>query len=224
MPNPSNPMQPVPLKRLAGLLLAAGLACGGGSHPEQAAPKEAKEEPIIALATAPLAGQVVAVIPLTILIADEELMTMPPFNSHTTAVAWADSVIGEVIQERAPEPKWVLPPELRRIAHRAVGVAPDPDHMGQGVMRSPHMEDLPDPLRSSLRALLAVAGGRFAFIPAAVAIFPDSLGERADVSLVLADVRLGKVMWRTTTYAHGPTPRKALIAAMEQVFPAELSQ
>jgi hypothetical protein len=206
------------------LLLAAGLACGGRNEPEETTPKEEKPEPIVALATAPLAGQVVAVIPLTILIGDDELMSQPPFNDRVHAVAWADSIITQQLLARAPEPKWVFPPELRRIAHRAVGVAPDPDHMGQGIMRAPDLQDVPDPLRSSLRNLLAVAGGRYAFIPAAISFTPDSVGQRVDASLVLADVRLGKVLWRTVTYASGTTAERALVNAMEAAFPLELSQ
>ncbi|HSE67178.1 MAG TPA: hypothetical protein VLB12_09335 [Gemmatimonadales bacterium] len=210
--------------RLVLLLLAAGLACGGRNEPEEASPKHEKPEPIHALATAPLAGQVVAVIPLTILVGDEEMMAQAPFNDHTKAVAWGDSIIQQRILSLAPEPKWVFPPELRRIAHRAVGVAPDPDHMGQGIMRAPDLEDVPDPLRSSLRNLLAVAGGRYAFIPAAISFTPDSVGLRVDAALALADVRLGKVIWRTVTYASGTTPERALTNAIDAVFPMELSQ
>jgi hypothetical protein len=208
------------------LLLAAGLACGGRNETEEATPKEKNPVPISALATAPLAGQTVAVIPLTILVGDDELMSQPPFNDHLRALDWADSIITQQLLARAPEPKWVFPPELRRIAHRAVGVAPDPDHMGQGIMRAPDLHDVPDPLRSSLRSLLAVAGGggRYAFIPAAISFTPDSVGHRVDASLVLADVRLGSVLWRTVTYASGATPAQALVNAMEAAFPLELSQ
>ncbi len=224
MPNPSIKKKSVRIGRLSLVLFAAGLACGGGHEPEETTPKEKKPEPIIALATAPMAGQTVAVIPLTILIGDEALMEQPPFNDHVRAVAWADSIIEQTLLARAPEPKWVFPPDLRRIAHRAVGVAPDPDHMGQGIMRAHDLEDVPDPLRSSLRSLLAVAGGRYAFIPAAIAFTPDSVGQRVDASLVLADVRLGKVLWRTVAYASGTTPERALVNALEATFPFELAQ
>jgi crotonobetainyl-CoA:carnitine CoA-transferase CaiB-like acyl-CoA transferase len=96
--------------------------------------------------------------------------------------------------------------------------------MGQGIMRAHDLHDVPDPLRSSLRSLLAVAGGRYAFIPAAIAFTPDSVGQRVDASLVLADVRLGTVLWRTIAYASGETPERALVNALEATFPYELSQ
>ena len=198
------------------------LGCGGGSHPENPPPKEAKEPPVSALATTPLAGQPISVIPLTILIGEDSLMETPPFNDRVKGLAWADSVIGDVLVNRAPEPKWVLPPELRKMAHRAVGVAPDPDHMGQGVMRAEKLMDIPDPLRSDLRTLVALSGGRFAFIPAFVGFSPDSAGHRADVSLVLVDVRIGKVVWRTMTRGVGSTPGRALKAAMELVLPLDV--
>src|SRR6188768_1548302 len=95
--------------RLVLLLLVASLACGGRNETEEATPKEKKPVPISALATAPLAGQTVAVIPLTILVGDDELMSQPPFNDHLRALDWADSIITQQLLARAPEPKWVFP-------------------------------------------------------------------------------------------------------------------
>jgi hypothetical protein len=95
--------------RLVLLLLAAGLACGGRNEAEEATPKEKKPEPIIPLATAPLAGQTVAVIPLTILVGDDELMSQPPFNDHLRALDWADSIITQQLLARAPSPSGSSP-------------------------------------------------------------------------------------------------------------------
>lgn len=222
MPNLSSKrLAPGPAQPLCALLLLFALACGGGHHdPESTTPKE---DPIIPLVTTGLAGQPISVVPLTILIGDDSLMETAPFNDRVKSLLWADSIIGNVLLARAPEPKWILPPELRRMAHKAIGLAPDPDHMGQGVMRSPDLKDVPDPLRSSLRTLVALSGGRHAFIPAAVGFSPDSTGEyRADVSLVLTDIRIGNVLWRTHTHALGNTPARALTNAMEAVFPLDM--
>jgi hypothetical protein len=163
------------------------------------------------------------VLPVTIVVAEDTLAQMPPFNERAHALAWADSIVGEVLQERAPEVKWVLPPELRKIALRAPGIAPDPDHMGQGILRASKMDVVPDPLRANLRALVALTNARFAFVPAAIGILPDSAGGiRADISMVLADIRTGQVVWRAVATASGAKPSRALIAAVARVLPADV--
>ena len=80
--------------------------------------------------------------------------------------------------------------------------------MGQAVLRAPKLIVVPDPLRSSLRSLLAIADGRLALVPAALGFGPEPDGQiRADLSLVLADARTGKVMWRSLAYGPGKVAR-----------------
>ena len=99
-------------------------------------------------------------------------------------------------------------PELRKIARRSAGYLADPDQMGQAVLRAPKITVIPDPLRSSLRSLMAVAGGRLALVPAAIGFGPEPDGQiRADLSLVLADARTGKVMWRSLALWPGEVAR-----------------
>jgi hypothetical protein len=115
---------------------------------------------------------------------------------------------------------WVLPPKLRKIARRAAGVVDDPDQMGQAILRAPNLVKVPDPLRSSIRGLVALAGGRLALVPASLGFGPESNGQiRADLSLVLTDSRSGKVLWRTLAYGRGASPDQALNAAMAAVLP-----
>jgi hypothetical protein len=99
-------------------------------------------------------------------------------------------------------------------------VVDDPDQMGQAILRSPKMEKVPDPLRSSIRGLVALAGGRMALVPASLGFGPESNGQiRADLSLVLIDSRSGKVLWRTLAYGRGASPDQALNAAIAAVLP-----
>src|SRR3990172_6374992 len=90
--------------------------------------KPKAQVPAVALATAGLAGANPAGRPLPVL-------------------GWADSLLGEVLSERAPEVTWVLPPSLRSTARRATGLLSSPDQMGQAVMRAPNLKEVPDPLR-----------------------------------------------------------------------------
>lgn len=100
---------------------------------------------------------------------------------------------------------------------------PDPDQMGQSIMRSWGMSSVPDPLRSNLRRLLAVAGGsRYAMIPASVVFKSDSAGALAvDMAVLLADVRTGKVVWRSMAKGSGGTPDQVLGKAVATIFPVE---
>ena len=76
--------------------------------------------------------------------------------------------------------------------------------MGQAMLRSPKLKDVPDPLRASLRNLMAVVGGRVAMVPAALGFTPDPAGRvRAELSLVAADTRPGKVLWRSLALGSG---------------------
>jgi hypothetical protein len=96
------------------LALAGSLAaCSTASVPPAAAQK-----PQPALAVAPLAGQRVPVLPLTLLTADPGVEATLPAD-RVARLAWADSIISDVLLERGPEVTWVLPPELRAAARRA---------------------------------------------------------------------------------------------------------
>jgi hypothetical protein len=185
----------------------------------------AAQVPAAPVPTASLAGQTVAVIPITLVVADPALQSdtiYARYQDRRATLLWADSVIGDAFVGRAPEVNWVLPPKLRKMARRAPGLIGDPDQMGQAVMRAPNLKVIPDPLRSSLRSLLALTDGRIVMIPAALGFVRDSAaGIRADLSLVAGDVRSGKILWRSQAIGSGTTPFAALAAALAAVLPAD---
>jgi hypothetical protein len=208
------------------MLSLAGLAACGG-HPAETTPPP-KPKPIVAalaLNTFPLSGEAVAVVPLNFLFFVDSTTPPPVLADRAKSLLWADSLIGLELEMRGSEVKWVLPPALRKIALRSPGVASDPDRMGQAVMRDHELKVVPDPLRSSLRSLTALAGGRHALIPAAL-IFtsvPDT-GFRAELSMVMADARTGDVVYRTLATGTGHTPEQALGAAMATVLPLDIDK
>jgi len=147
------------------------------------------------------------------------------YRDRRAALARADSLVSEGIASRSPEVNWVPPRELRKMARRSAGYLVDPDQMGQAVLRGPKIIVIPDPLRSSLRSLMAVAGGRLALVPAAIGFGPEPDGQiRADLSLVLADSRTGKVVWRSHAHGRGKSPDAALNAALAAVLPLDGGQ
>ena len=212
-----------PLSLFPVLLALLVSGCGGHSSPSAAQPQnEVKHEPVRPLLTAAFAGQSVAVTPVTLVIAADSLATIAPLGNHAATLAWADSIVGSALTARGPEVKWVLPVELRRIARRAPTVAPDPDRMGQSILRA-KLEDVPDPLRGNLRSLMALVGGRLVLVPAALSFLQEPDGQiRAELALAMADTRTGKVVWRTLAWAVGPTPARALSAALDTVLPVGL--
>ena len=184
--------------------------------------KPKAQVPAVALATAGLAGQTVAVLPLTMLVADSRVPGTAGPAARATLLGWADSLLGDVLSERAPEVTWVLPPSLRSTARRATGLLSSPDQMGQAVMRAPNLKEVPDPLRSHLRQLLGLAGGaRYALIPAALGLAPAGAGGDSlmvELSAVLVDGRLGRVVWRTLAVGQGETAEAAYRGALATLF------
>ena len=206
--------------RTRAILLLAGLVAGPVVAHAQ------KREPALPLSTSTLGGQTVSVLPLTMVVADSAVTAdtalYAPYRDRRTTLLWADSLLGEMLTSRAPEVKWVLPPALRKSARRNAGFIPDPDQMGQAVMRSHGMKQIPDPLRSSLRSVVAIAGGRYALIPAALVFSHDTSGAvRADFALAFGDARTGTVLWHSLATGLGAKPGAALLAALDTILPPD---
>lgn len=188
-------------------------------------PLAGQDTPQPPVPTHSLGGQDVAVLPITLVAIDpafEGDSLFARYRDHRATLTWADSVIGGALTERAPEVKWVLPPRLRKLARRAAGLVDDPDEMGQAVLRSPRLKDIPDQLQASLRNLTALINGRIVFVPAALGFIKDSGGQvRAELSLVAADARSGRILWRSVPAATGNTPAAALGSALAAVLPLD---
>jgi len=228
----TNPLKNNYLMRGAWCVVAAAAlaGCGGRQHTDEPAP-------IIPLPTAGIAGQPVSVLPLTLIAAEDSLHWEQVLAERRASLGRADSIIAALLTARAPEVNWILPERLRRESRRAAGLAADPDRMGSAILRAEPMRDVPDPLRTQLRTLVALAGGRFALVPAAL-VYKRSEGAQkpasgdvgaqhaaplrsvtAELSVVLVDTRLGKVVWRTVARGDGDDPWTALTGALKSLTP-----
>ena len=222
----TNPLKNKHLKALASVAL---LACGGK-------PQDVTPEPTAPLPTAGIAAQQVGVLPLTLVAAEDSLHWETVLGERRAALAKSDSIIGTLLKARAPEVTWLLPDELRRVARRAPGIAPAPDQMGTAMLFHPtkqQPEMVPDPLRSELRTLAALAGGgRYALVPAGLTfrrkgVPPDRLRPSgsplgtatAELTIVLVDVRTGRVGFRTVARGEGDDPWTALTRAVKSLTP-----
>jgi len=186
-----------------------------------AAPLQGQKDGVSALLTVPLAGQVVPVMPFTLVAGDGLPEGTLPADRAARAL-WADSLLAEVLLDRAPEINWMLPDTLRRIARRNTPMVGDPDRMGTSILRGSKIKKIPDPLRSSLRSLAAVAGGRIVFVPASLTFTMTESGQiRALLTAVMADVRSNSIVWRTAAPGVGDTATEALRIALSTILPLE---
>jgi hypothetical protein len=127
-------------------------------------------------------------------------------------------LILEAATGRAPEVTWLGPAALRQIARRSTGLGTDPDRMGHAVLRDQGLKVVPDPLRSQIRTLTALADARFALVPAAAVFLPDPAGVKLELHLVLVDTRTGAPVWRSIASAPGANPSEAFRRAMARIF------
>ncbi len=189
-------------------------SCGGTKSAEEIEPR-----PAAPLPTAGLAGEPVSVYPVTMMLAEDSLGWNDYVQPRREALDRADSLIALLLTERAPEVTWMLPDDLRRAARRAPGLLRDPDQMGTSILRTP-FDRTPDPLRSQMRQLSGVVGGNYALVPASLIFYaePDGRG-RAELTLVIVDVRLARTSWRTVATGKGSDPWQATWEALKTLVP-----
>lgn len=207
-----------------GIVAAAGIACGGAAR--ASSEQNVAPAPTLPLPTAGLAGQRVSLYPLTLVAAEDSLRWDALIADRRGTLSRGDSVIVSLLTGRAPEVTWITPAELRRDARRAVGIATDPTQMGTAILRAEEIEIVPDPLRTQLRSLTALGGARFAVVPAALlykrrphTAAAPLLVATAELSIVMVDVRLGRVVWRTVARGEGADAWTALSAAVKGLTP-----
>src|SRR5512143_1348867 len=91
------PAVPTPSSVWLPMLALLALACGGRPAvpvptPSQGTP--APREPIKPLLTSTLAGQAIAVTPITLIVSTDSLARLAPLDDRARALAWADSIVG----------------------------------------------------------------------------------------------------------------------------------
>ena len=214
------------MKPISSIIIALlSFSCAARAQQPAPAAPPAPPQQVLPVPTQALVGQNVALMPITLIAPDPALQAdtiYAPYRDRRTTLLWADSLIGDAFSARAPEVRWVLPPELRKVARRSPGIVGDPDQMGQAALRAPKLRELPDPLRSSLRNLMAVVGGRVVMVPASIGFGRQADGQiRADLALAAADTRTGKVLWRSLAIGSGANPQEALAAALAAVLPLD---
>ena len=127
---------------------------------------------------------------------------------------------GQTVTLRGPTSSWGGPDALRRAARPTPGMLADPDQMPTAMLRVPGLDMIPDPLRTQMRTLTGVAGDRYVLVRAGLAFTPTpERPRRADLTVVITDVRLGTVGWRTVAQGEGDDLWSALWDALQTLVP-----
>lgn len=175
-----------------------------------------------------LAGQSVAVLPLTHLERDSVIAqdsVLGPYLERLGGIRRFDTVFGRFLTENIIDTKWILPDDLRRIYKRNGGaMVPDPDFVGQAALWNPRIEKkVPEPLNSRIRKLVSFTDARTMLVPTGLQFRRDSTGLiGARVGLVLVDARIGDVKWRSYSDGKGPTPDAAVRSALMASLPVDV--
>ena len=210
-------------KHLKTWMVAAVLASGCGGHHLQSPVPEAT----VPFPVSGLAGRDVGVLPFTLILAEDSLHWEARLADRPKLLATADSTLLDFFTTRIPEISWKSPARIWRSARGANDLPDDPHQLGIAVLRQLAVGAfVPDPLRAQLRTLGAVAGGSYLLAPAALFYLADSVPApaggkqaRAELTLVIVDVRLGQVSWRSVARGTGDDPWSALTKALKTLTP-----
>lgn len=207
---------------------AAAVACGGGRGSAGAPPPP---QPTAPIPVTNVAGQRVMVLPVTLALAADSLHWHGQLPERRATLARADSLIGALLTERAPEVNWVLPPDLRRNAELSAGMVGDPGQLPTATLRYEELEEIPGPLQAQLRNLAAVSGARYGLVPAALLWVPTDTAAAvravvqgtgagtAELTIVVVDTRLSRIGFRTVARGAGDDPWTALQRAVKAALP-----
>jgi len=177
-----------------------------------------------------LAGRDVGILPFTLVLADDSLHWDAQLADRPKALAASDSILLGFLTSRVTEITWKSPARLWRSARGANDLPDDPHQLGVAILRRLAVGSyVPDPLRAQLRTLGAVAGGTYVLAPASLFFKVDSVKPSAvsgqprqgtaELTMVLVDVRLGTVSWRSVARGVGDDPWSALAHALKTLTP-----
>ncbi|MGH7719368.1 MAG: hypothetical protein ACREON_11060 [Gemmatimonadaceae bacterium] len=177
---------------VAASLMVVATACAGQS-PRQPAPTRI-EHPL-----AVFAGRPLVVLPARFLREGDSLGWAAAIPSQREYLASLDAEIGFAFKERDLGSNWVLADAMARAARRNTPFAPDPHALAAERLRPPirrRIEQLPEPLASQLRSLVALNDARYVLYPLEIRFEKAADGGgRAVLFAMVLDARLSTVMW-----------------------------
>lgn len=191
---------------------AAAILAALFAGPRQASAQADSPRPLAAFAARP-----VLVLPTRFLGSDGSLGWEAQIGDPASYLGEVDAEIAFVLEQRGLKNQWIFPPAIVRSVRRNPTFATDPHDLSAEWMRPPMKkppEQLPEPLASQIRSLVAFQEGaqyllypvevRFEAVEAAPAgdgsepggSAPVATGEgRAVLRVVLLDARRSRIVW-----------------------------
>lgn len=191
--------------------MAAVAGCAAGPRP--AASQESAPRPLAAFAARP-----VLVLPTRYLGSDGALGWDAQIGDPAAYLGDVDAEIAFALEQRGVSKSWIFPPAIVRSVRRNPTFATDPHDLSAEWMRPPMKkppEQLPEPLASQIRSLVAFQeGSQYVLYPVEVRFEPVEAGPateaggagsagsaaapvegRALIRVVLLDARRSKIVW-----------------------------
>jgi len=203
----------MPIPRLFAAVALSALACAAcASAPRAASGVESSGAAAVDSGGAEHAGPLAAFVdkPLVIVPAQRARVSVggpawaPTGDGARTWLASLDDEIAAALADRGVTRGWVLPAQVERTARRNPTFASDPHALAvEPILPTAKAFDfeLPDPLRSQLRAITALTeGARYVLVPVearferATPSGPADSG-RAVLRLAIVDTRLARLAW-----------------------------
>jgi hypothetical protein len=207
------------------LLLTAALvaALPGCRAAKPAAASGMTAPPPVARPLAPFTGQRVAVLPAQRLRPADSAAWGAQVPATRAYLGVVDSALAATLGERGLSGAWALPADVIRSAKRNVTYAADPYALAVNPLlpsrRPASTPDVPDPLATQLRTLVALNDARYALVPVELRFErqggPTGAG-RAVLRVAMLDARSARIAWAgdvASDTASALTPALAASAA-----------
>lgn len=180
------------------LVVAGTIAASAGCARSPKVPPSTSAATTSPTPLASLAGQRIVVLPLHYLRATDTLGLSSTISKPKEFLRSLDDEIAFAFGERGLSKQWVFPADLARSQRRNVGHSIDPYTLAAEVLRPTgprRIPQLPDPLATQLRSLVALSEARYALFPVELRFENSGGAGRAVLHVALLDARLANVRW-----------------------------
>jgi hypothetical protein len=153
--------------------------------------------PVSVVPVAAFAGANVLLLTVGGVIVGDSASPLPDLDARRTALLGAAyAALDTAVRRDAREVTWMGVEEQQRIARRNPTLGLEPDRFATAFVIGLKVDRVPDPLWGQVRTMAAMAGARYALVPAGVKLTGVPGALTATYVLVLADTRTGLVLWR----------------------------
>jgi hypothetical protein len=162
-----------------------------------------------------LPGAPVMLLPTIVLVADSGAVGAS--ETGFAAKVRLDSAIATTFANLVTDTPWLGANEVRSRAEANPSL-PHPDSMPMHLLPLKAAETVPRPLMTQIGALAKIHPGRYILVPGRVTYKATRTGRaRVEASLVMIDVKIGWVLWRSDFAGEADTELNAIAVALRRL-------